>query len=113
MDHRRSFSLAAILNRTTHHFERFDRISAVESLELQRWKILNELGNVANGSSHFDRKTDRITYVFQQKHQRQLQVGSRIERFPNLSFAARADAERNICNLVLMKTAAKLPKVHY
>ena len=35
LDHRRTSSLTAILNRSTHHFQRLDRISPVASLEIQ------------------------------------------------------------------------------
>src|SRR5215213_8753202 len=105
MDQRRAFALATVINRAPHGRQRLNWIGAVTSLEIQRRGVFDQPRNVAAGSLYFNRNTDRITVVFEEEHDRQLQIRRGIERFPKLPFAAGAVAEGNVSHFVVMKTA--------
>ena len=51
----------------------------------------------------FDRHRDRVAVVLDQEEDRQLQVAGRVQRFPELAFARRALAERDVDDLVRLQ----------
>src|SRR5207302_472935 len=58
--------------------------------------------NVAAGRLDLYRYRDRVTVILDNKKHRQPQIGSRIQRFPELALAGGTIAQRNVGDLVRM-----------
>src|SRR5678815_5487505 len=99
----RSFTFAAILDRTFHHRQRLEGVGAVATLQIEIRKVLNEPRNVTARGLHLNRNADRIAVVFQQEKHRQFQIAGAVERLPEFSLAGSAVAQRNVDDFVLAK----------
>ena len=65
--------------------------------------------DVAAGCLHFDRHRDRVAVVLDEEQHRQLLRAGGVERFPELAFARRALAERDVRDLVAVDSDTRDP----
>jgi hypothetical protein len=100
VDERGSLSRARVLHGCRHSRVAGEQVRAVDALHQQTGKRRHELRQIAAWRLHFDRNGDRVPVVFDEIDDRQLQRAGGIERFPELAFAGRAFANRDVHDLV-------------
>ena len=103
VNERWTHSRAAMRHCSRHCTVTDNWVSTIDFFEMKIGKARNQTRNIPARGLHFDRHRDRIPVVFDQEHDRQPQVRSRIHRFPEFAFAGGAIAERHIRDLVAMK----------
>ena len=68
------------------------------------------LRDVAARRLHFDRHRDRVAVVFDEEDHRQLSEAGGVQRLPELAFAGRAVAERQVGDFVVVEVRARGPR---
>ncbi len=102
---RRPETLARIGDRLRHHRVTRQRIRAVHRQRQQIGKALHNFRNAASGGLHLDRNGNRVAVVFDQKHNRQLKIARRIERFKKFTLARRAVSGGNVGHFIRLKAS--------
>ena len=100
VDERRALARADVGGRLAHRAEAGEEVGAVDRVDVQAGKRANQARDVAAGGLHFDRHGDRVAVVLDEEEHRQLLDAGGVERFPELAFARRAFAERDVGDLV-------------
>ena len=100
MDERRALARADVGGRLAHRAQAGEEIGAVDRVDVQAGERSHQARDVAAGGLHFDRHRDRVAVVLDEEQDRQLLDAGGVERFPELAFAGRAFAERDVGDLV-------------
>src|SRR5581483_2354217 len=103
MNKRRPNSSTTMRNCMREGAKTHNRIGAIDLFKMEIRKARNQARNISIGSLNFDRNGDRVAIVFNEKYDRQSQVGGSIQRFPELALAGGAIAKGNIGNLIAVK----------
>ena len=104
---RRALARARVGNGVGHGAIAGKEVRAVDALDEESWKGRDEPRDIATRRLHFDGNRDRVAVVFDDIHDRQLAEARRVERLPELAFARRPVADRDVGHFVPMK--ARVP----
>ena len=100
---RRPLAGAGVGNRLRHGAIARQKVGPVDALDEEARERRDEPGDVAAGRLHLDGHRDRVAVVFDDVDDRQVAEARRVERLPELSFARRAVADRDVGDLVAME----------
>ena len=97
---RRPLARAHVRDRLAQRAVAGEVVGAVAAEHAQAGNAFDDARDVAAGRLHFDRHRDGVAVVLDQEEHRQLARARRVERFPELAFAGRAVADRDVGDLV-------------
>ena len=100
VDEHRPLALAHVRDRLAHRAVAGEVVGAVAAEHAQVREVLDDARDVAARRLHFDRDRDRVAVVLDEVQDRQLPGARRVERLPELAFAGRAVADRDVGDLV-------------
>ena len=103
MDESGSLALPAVLRRVAQGVVGPEEVAPVHFRDEETGEAAHELRDRASGRVDFDRDRYRVTVVFDQEKDGQLQSAGRRERFPELSFGSLPFASRHDGDLILVK----------
>src|SRR5438046_10678841 len=99
----RTLSPATMSYRASQDIQRFKRIRAITLFHVKVRKVLDQPRDVSARGLHFNRNADRVTIVFNEEKNGQLEVRRGIQSLPKLTFAGCSIAERYVGNFVFVK----------
>src|SRR5690242_16095339 len=100
---RRTLALARVVDRLSHRFMAREQIAAVDLLHEEVREAAHELRDGAAGGVHLDGNRDRISVVFDEIHDRKLEIAGGIQTLPELAFARLSLTRRAEDNFIFAK----------
>ena len=102
MNQRRTLARARVRDRFAHGPIALHEIRPVDADDFEVRKRFDEARDIAAGRVIFGRARNRITVVFDHAHDGQALGADRVHEFPELAFACRAIADRDVRDFVLL-----------
>ena len=103
MHERRPVTFPTILRRPLHRGVARHRIGAIDFFEMKIRKSSDQPRNASSGGLHLDRHGNRVAVILDAEDHRQLAQRRRVHRLPELAFARRAIAQRDVGYFVALK----------
>ena len=104
MHQRRTLAGAAVLDCLDHGAVAGDSVRSVDLGEVEVGKVCDEPGDVAARGVGLDGSGDGIAIVFDDVEDGELCVRGGVERFPEFALAGRTLADRDVGDLIAVKT---------
>jgi hypothetical protein len=101
MDQRGAAPGARVRDRTRHRAITRDHVAPVDLLDVQPRERPHELRDRRTRGVDLHRHRDRVAIVLDEVHHRQLEIAGSAQRLPELAFAGRAVAGRDVHDFVL------------